>query len=418
MAVKSSFSLIEHNPLFLSLPLSEQEFIKTKGMEYGISFQDFLFLINSSIELELWQEGVLSDYWIDAEPMKNYKQRKTRVLNHLKNCVAELRSREKDYSKFTAPAPEIMHNHFELIQDERQILGDCPVASAKTRCCNLKTLDAVINCGFDCSYCSIQSFYHNNTVFMHANLKEKLSKLELDPAVKYHIGTGQSSDSLMWGNKNGLLDVLAAFARNNPNVVLELKTKSANIEWFEKNDVPANMIVTWSLNTETIVRNEERGTAPLASRLKAARKLADKGILVGFHFHPMVYYKGWEAEYASLFAQVKKQFQASELITLSFGTITFIKPAIKMLKSRRLSSKITQMPLAPASGKLSYPTAIKQRLFGLAGDAFKEWRGMVYMYLCMEDPELWNDFAGFEYEDNDAFEKHMIESYFIKINAK
>ncbi len=53
-----------------------------------------------------------------------------------------------------------------LVVEEKsdKILGKCPVASVKTRCCNLLTLDAAKNCGFDCSYCSIQSFYNQNKI--------------------------------------------------------------------------------------------------------------------------------------------------------------------------------------------------------------------------------------------------------------
>ncbi len=86
-------------------------------------------------------------------------------------------------------------------------------------------MDAVENCGFDCSYCSIQSFYHDNQVIFDTGFADKLAQLELDPEKTYHIGTGQSSDSLMWGNNYKLLDALIRFADANPNVILELKTK-------------------------------------------------------------------------------------------------------------------------------------------------------------------------------------------------
>jgi len=108
------------------------------------------------------------------------------------------------------------------------------VASEKTRCCNLLTLDAVESCGFDCSYCSIQSFYNEGKVVFDTNFKERLKSLKLDRGKYYHIGTGQSSDSLMWGNRGGVLDGLFEFARENSNVILELKTKSDNIEYLLK----------------------------------------------------------------------------------------------------------------------------------------------------------------------------------------
>ena len=116
----------------------------------------------------------------------------------------------------------------------------------------------------------------------------KLLNLNLDPRINktYHIGTGQASDSLMFGNREGILDSLFEFARENPNVILEFKTKSDNISYFLENAVPKNILLTWSLNTPTIIQNEEHLTASLDKRINAARKMADKGIKVGFHFHP------------------------------------------------------------------------------------------------------------------------------------
>ena len=134
------------------------------------------------------------------------------------------------------------------------------------------TLDAVENCGFGCDYCSIQSFYHGDEIHFDSRLTEKLNALELDPESIYHIGTGQSSDSLMWGNRYGVLDALMTFARRHPNVILELETRSKNVAWLLKNPVPPNVICIWSLNPATIIENEEPLTASLEDRLAAAQR--------------------------------------------------------------------------------------------------------------------------------------------------
>ena len=83
-------------------------------------------------------------------------------------------------------------------------------------------------------------------------------------------------------------DYLIPFFNKTQNAVLELKTKSANVGHLLKQQLPRNVIFTWSLNTPLVIANEEHGTATLDERIAAAGKLADKGALVGFHFHPMV----------------------------------------------------------------------------------------------------------------------------------
>ncbi len=151
-------------------------------------------------------------------------------------------------------------------------------------------MDAVESCGFDCSYCSIQSFYNEGKVVFDTNFKERLKSLKLDIGKYYHIGTGQSSDSLMWGNRGGVLDGLCEFARENSNVILELKTKSDNIEYLLKNKIPKNVITTWSLNPQTIIDSEEHFTASLEKRIESARAIANRGNLVGFHVFILLLY--------------------------------------------------------------------------------------------------------------------------------
>ena len=367
-------------------------------------------------DLNIWDEGTLKDYWNEPSDDKlKGKQLKQKILTEIKDRWNGLKEGLKDYSSFTADTGTNQSINYIETDNNDTILGKCPVASEKTRCCNLMTLDVVNNCGFDCTYCSIQSFFDNNRVYFQKNLKSKLKSIKLDPVKRYHIGTGQSSDSLMWGNRMGILDDLSGFAYANPNIILELKTKSKNIFWFLENEVPQNLIITWSLNTDTIIKNEEHLTASLEERLLSARKIADRGILTGFHFHPMVYYKGWEKEYEKMFIRLQELFKPEEVAMISLGTLTFIKPVIKKIRDRDIKSKILQMPFEDAGGKLSYPIDIKREMFQKAYNSFsKNWKNEVFFYMCMEDECLWEPVFGKKYSNNNEFEEHMIDSYFKK----
>jgi DNA repair photolyase len=415
--MKDRLAPFKDNNTYKKLTREEQKFLTESAETFQLSFQDIKTLIEISRDLSTWDEGTLKDYWIIPEDRNlKGKQLKQEIVNNIKENWNRLKSDLKDYSSFHAATDSsgLKINYVET-DDENIILGSCPVASEKTRCCNLQTLDVVNNCGFDCTYCSIQSFFDNNRVYFQNNLKEKLNRLQLDPDKRYHIGTGQSSDSLMWGNRDGILDLLSDFARKNPNVLLELKTKSKNISWFLENEIPENIIITWSLNTETIISNEEHLTATLEERLNSARKIADRGITTGFHFHPIIQYKGWRQEYTEITDTIQKMFKPEEVALISLGTLTFIKPVIKKIRDRDLKSKILQMPLEDAGGKGSYPLETKLDLFKTVYDSFgEEWRNEVFFYLCMEDESLWKPVFGRTYKDNSIFENDMINSYFTK----
>ncbi|QSZ40828.1 hypothetical protein GJV85_01420 [Sulfurimonas aquatica] len=413
------FTKAIENSFFLKLPQEEQEFIKEKSFAFKFSHQEIKQIIDIARDLEMWNETTI------IQIFPEHTQRKV-VFTRLRQAYEEIRNKTNSYDNFTLKnIPQEQKFTFKTEPKEGFGLGLCPVASEKTRCCNLLTLDAVESCGFDCSYCSIQSFYNQNTITFDSSFKDKLLGLTLEPNKTYHIGTGQASDSLMFGNREGVLDALFEFARINPNVLLEFKTKSDNVKYFLENEVPKNILCTWSLNTKTIIENEEHLTASLDKRINAARKMADKGVKVGFHFHPIVEYDGYLAEYAEVYKRLISEFLPSEVALVSFGTLTFIKPVIKQLREREFRTKITQIPHEDASGKTSYPESTKVEMFKHAYESFEPWHpkginsdNRVFFYLCMEEHSMWNKTFGYQYSTNNDFERDMLSSYCNKVGIE
>lgn len=408
--------------LYKQLPAAQQQWLATLSEQYPFSFQQLRLLTEYSIDLACWKAGSLQSFFHPEALGKSVgKTAAGKVFQQFRDGYEALKNHKKKYPgerRLAAAEQKFPDAQMVEVPLHGSIMGQCPVASEKTRCCNLKTLDAVQQCGFDCSYCSIQSFYHGNQVRFIRDLVSHLDTLELDADQKYHIGTGQSSDSLMWGNRFGLLDSLSRFAATHPNVILEMKSKSARIDYFLKKRPPANMVFTWSLNTPKVIQAEEKGTASLDKRLESARKLADLGIPVGFHFHPMVWYEGWEAEYAAVVARLVETFDPEEVVMVSLGTLTFIKPVLKKIRERMFESSILQMPMESCAGKMSYPFEIKQTLFSSLYQAFPDtWKASVFFYMCMEDIDLWPVVFNRSYDSNEAFEADMLTVYHEKITA-
>ena len=417
-STESKLQAASRNGMYQNLEAANQAFIATIAERFQLSQQDIFNLVELTTDFEMWDAGSLESLWGDEKGTEKTqgKRRKQLLLNRLRERWQKLKTDLPDYSDTQTPLKQKGSITFTRKNTEDKVLGLCPVFSDKTRCCNLQTLDAVMNCGFECTYCSIQSFYHGEEIIFQGNFREKLERIVLDPHKIYHIGTGQSSDSLLWGNKNNVLEDLFNWVSRHPNVILELKTKSANTHYLIDHPVPANVICTWSMNAETIVRNEELRTAPLQARISAARKIADQGTLVGFHFHPIVAFQGWETEYPALVSQLTREFSPAEVALVSLGTLTFIKPVMKQLRQRKIKSKILQMPFEDAAGKTSYPIELKKTFFRRIYQEFHPWHEQVYFYLCMEDPSLWPHVFGFDYEDNAAFETAMKQHYMEKVN--
>ena len=415
-SLNKRINLLKNDNIYSSLTLQNKDYLVALGLKYNFSYQELRQLVIISADFSMWKEKSIIECVSAIEQSLGHKADKRAVLSAVKRKWNSLKSAKIKYESTgdqikSRPKPRKVI----LSDSENEVFGMCPVASEKTVCCNLMTIDAVQGCSLGCSYCSIQTFYTDGQISVDKNLAEKLAKIPLDPNKKYHIGSGQSSDSLAIGNREGVLDAQLNFARNNPNIILEFKTKSNNIDYLLRSNVPDNVFVSWSLNPQLFIDNEEHGTASFDERVSSARALSDKGILVGFHFHPIVYYEGYESDYATIIQKVVSLFDPLEVAMVSMGTLTFIKPAIKKLRSTGLSSKVLQIPMADAVGKSSYTKKIKKEIFGHVLNQFSSWHDSVFFYLCMEERSVWESVFGQAYIDNSEFESALFKSVSSKM---
>ena len=399
--------------IFSSLPSPVREKLDSLFSSIHFTRSEKLEIVKEEADLLEWkEESFVLSHPISASGKDGRDGE--RYISELRRHMKRLRESETDYSNFF-PQKRSQGKTKKLMSDQKLVLSrcPCPVDGEKTRCCKLRTLDAVMQCAFGCSYCSIQAFYNENEIRIVSNLREKLEAMEIGDDV-WHIGTGQASDSLLLGDDYGTLSALATFAEKHPNIVLEMKSKAGrdvfNRPW------PRNMVFTWSLNAPTIIEKEEHFTASLTERLRMAEKARDNGNLVGFHIHPMFYFKGWEKEYGEVVEAIVSNFRPEEICMIGIGTLTFTKAVIKRLREMGQESKVLQMELTEAAGKYSYPLDKKEKMFRHIYASFpEEYRKGVFFYLCMEDPSLWKPVLEREYSSDKEFEMDMKKNYLRKI---
>ena len=399
--------------IFSSLPTPVREKLDSLFSSIHFTRSEKLEIVKEEADLLEWkEESFVLSHPISASGKDGRDGE--RYISELRRHMKRLRESETDYSNFF-PQKRSQGKTKKLMSDQKLVLSrcPCPVDGEKTRCCKLRTLDAVMQCAFGCSYCSIQAFYNENEIRIVSNLREKLERMEIGDDV-WHIGTGQASDSLLLGDDYGTLSALATFAEKHPNIVLEMKSKAGrdvfNRPW------PRNMVFTWSLNAPTIIEKEEHFTASLSERLRMAQKARDNGNLVGFHIHPMFYFKGWEKEYGEVVEAIVSNFRPEEICMIGIGTLTFTKAVIKRLREMGQESKVLQMELTEAAGKYSYPLDKKEKMFRHIYASFpEEYRKGVFFYLCMEDPSLWKPVLEREYSSDKEFEMDMKKNYLRKI---
>jgi len=414
--------LMQNNAeIFKALTSESKRFISHLSDKYSFTFQELKFLMDSIIDLNAWKEESLEDKWrfFEARCAFSGKNKKKFILKNIRDSFEKIRSTPLKYPENFSPDVKEPDINYKYVDSKDTIFGYCPARSKKTLCCNLRTIDAVHGCAFGCSYCALKSTYRENTVLFNRDLKSLLNKITLEPGRKYHVGTGQSSDALMWGNKDGMLDILFSYADKNPQILLELKTKSNNISYLLESEVPENAFPSFSLNPEIVIKNEELFTASLDERLKAARALASKGIKVAFHFHPVILFDGWKEYYEKISKRIINDFSPEEIVFISIGTLHYAKPVLKKIRLSGHSSRIFKIPfVSNPEGKLTYPEDIKVEMFRHLYSLFSTFHGYVFFYLCMEEKKFWQHTFGFSYESNEKFENEFLNEIERKLRSK
>ncbi|MBV6494705.1 MAG: hypothetical protein LDLANPLL_02742 [Turneriella sp.] len=400
---------------FSHLSDTEKNFIFEILSTVRMSFSRARLFVEAAVDLRQWDSKKVHDIWNSLKIKNGIPP--NMLLEKFMEYIAKEREGIPSFTERKTTPEKWVHGSFAPLSKDNQVVGDCPVMSKKTVCCNLKTIDAVTNCVMGCNYCAIQTMHSNDNVFVDVNLLEKLRKVELDPTRQYHFGTGQSSDSLVFGNRNGVFDALMEFCRTNPNVFLEFKSKSSNTAWFEKQkDLPANMFFSWSLNPQEFIDAEEAHTASLEKRIQAAERMVKCGFSVAFHFHPIVWFSRWQEAYSAVVKAVISRFNPKDIVYISLGTMTIPRSVRKKIREAGITTQVVRNLTAEnPEGKLTYPDTIKHELFAHVYKEFQPWHQSVFFYLCMEEAKFWHPLFGFAYETNEKFELAMLQAIHSKL---
>lgn len=285
-----------------------------------------------------------------------------------------------------------------LTRNKGTFVRPCPGTSYYT-CCNYTILHVGTFCTMDCSYCILQSYFHPPLLryfVNHEDLHRALSETFASGRL-LRVGTGEFTDSLIWERvyPRAARDLMERFATQD-RAVLELKTKTVNVDHLLDVDHRRKTIFAWSLNTEHIVSTNERATAGLEERLKAAARCVAAGFPVAFHFDPMVIYPGCEEDYEEVIARLFAAVAPEHIVWISIGAFRFM-PELKALIQERFprSTIIYGEFIKGMDGKMRYFKPLRIRFYRRIIRRLRSLAPDVTAYFCMEDDEVWQKTFGF-----------------------
>ena len=287
-----------------------------------------------------------------------------------------------------------------LTRHKGEFLKKCP-GSGRQVCCNYFVINFASNCPMDCSYCYLQEYLTNNPelkVFSNVDdlLTEADALLSKHRRFLFRIGTGEITDSLALEPYIGFAREVVPFFAEEPNVLLELKTKSDCIEGLLDLDPKDRVVVSWSMNPQRVIDLDEKGTASLSERLLAARRCQNAGYRLGFHFDPIVEYPNWESDYEEALDQTFSSVDWRRIAWLSMGVLRDTPGLKRIIRERfpRTQLLTGEQVLCP-DGKLRYFQPMRVNIYRTMLRWIRRAAPTLQVYLCMESKEVWEQVFGY-----------------------
>ncbi|MCC6278408.1 MAG: radical SAM protein [Oligoflexia bacterium] len=281
-----------------------------------------------------------------------------------------------------------------LLPHEGHFFRKCP-GTTGAACCNYFVLNLGVHCNMNCSYCYLQGYINSPVTQIYTNIDDAFAELtemiRENPTAEFRVGTGETIDSLSLDHLTLYSIELISFFAKHRHLICEFKTKTDQVDHFIKTPHSGNVIVSWSVNPQKIVSEEEHGTATLDNRLSAARRCADHGFPVAFHIDPMIYFDEWRIHYEDLVDQICSRFKPNEVKWISVGALRYPPTMKHILRQRLTESKrvLTSELFLGTDGKLRYDHDLRNEMFKSVVKRFSDHSSEYPLLLCMETGASW-----------------------------
>ncbi|MDI7260603.1 MAG: radical SAM protein [Thermodesulfobacteriota bacterium] len=323
------------------------------------------------------------------------------VLKNLSHIPVETVEDKKRLIKQFLSMPDsigVGKRHLFLTRFYGRSLKPCP-GTSRHICCGYHVINAITNCPMDCSYCVLQGYLNNPLLTLYTNWEDFLQELEV--FFSHHsrflprVGTGELSDSLALDSIFPLSRRLIPFFAQKEYGILELKTKSAEVDQLLHLNHRGWTVLSWSLNPPQIIEEEEKWTVSLEDRVNAAERCQGRGYPLGFHFDPIIHYENWEKGYQGTIHTLFRRIDPKRVIWISLGGFRYPPHLKAIAKERFPDTRVFLGELFPGrDGKFRYFKDIRVQMYRQIVKWLREVSPDLFIYLCMESREVWEKVFG------------------------
>jgi spore photoproduct lyase len=216
----------------------------------------------------------------------------------------------------------------------------------------------MLGCPYDCDYCYLHGKLPSANQVLFVNTRDfqdaatALVAERKDPSAPVQLSLAYDTDLLPFEKELDLCRDWIALAKKTPDLVVEIRTKSAAYKALKGVAPVENVRLAWSLSPVEVIRRYEHRAPSLARRLESMKQAARDGWSVRPCIDPVIPVKGWQTLYKDMIDTAFKTLPPEAVDQVAVGSFRLGEGHLKRMKKERPHCDLFYRPLQIAESDL------------------------------------------------------------------
>ncbi len=221
-----------------------------------------------------------------------------------------------------------------------------------------------LNCIYDCSYCYLQGMFSSANLVFFVNWEDyfKATDAFLEKNKSLYLALSYDTDLLATESFFPAVSAWIDFAKDRPDLILEIRTKSSHFSAIQNCSSVPNCILAWTISPKSICSEIEKKTPSLNARLTSIQSALDAGWKVRLCIDPILRVKDWKEKYAEFMDALAGKIDLNLVHDISIGSFRMNTEFLGNIQNQRADDSLLYYPYVRQSGIASYSAAENEEI--------------------------------------------------------
>lgn len=226
----------------------------------------------------------------------------------------------------------------------------------------------MFNCVYNCDYCYLQGMYPSANIVAFVNVEDYFTATRRgigdrsNPSQPLYLCISYDTDLLAFESIAPYCRAWIEFAHGEPDLLVEIRTKSAAYRAIGDLAPTDRVILAWTLSPEPVAARYEHGAAPLRLRLDAVRAAIDDGWPVRLCFDPVLAVPSWKSVYGELLEETCRRIDPTAVRDVSVGVFRMTKGYFQRMRRQRRDTPLLYGEYVQEGTTVTYPSGQREEM--------------------------------------------------------